>query len=111
MVNRNVIQELQNRYDCPVWVSKDGTLTPVKIMSQRMLNNCYRHVTEQIAKLVSPWALPLPHGDIAADMMEDALESGQADDEYYHKRHVLETWEEYLKVELERRECLVKEAA
>lgn len=103
MVNHDVVLKLQEQYDCPVWVSADGMLTPIKIMSQRMLDNCYRLVTEQLAKLVSPWALPLPHGDMAADMMESALESGQADDEYSRKRSALETWDAHLKCELDRR--------
>lgn len=102
---------LREKYKCPVWVSKDGSLTPLLIMNLRMMHNCYAMVNRQIAELVSPWAMASPSGSIAADMMDSMLDSGQADDEYSRKRRKLFAWKEAFEREFERRNIVLDKAA
>ena len=97
----NTIKEkLRQQYKCPIWTSLDGTMTPITLMTLRHLNNCQRHIQERIAaELTSAWAMPAPQGEVAGDLWDDYLESGQADDEQEQRRHDLHAWKRVIESE------------
>jgi hypothetical protein len=103
MAEKSVIKMLMEKHKSPVWISKDGSLTPLSIMSDRMLGNCYQRIVKQIEELISPWAMVSPRGEMACDMFDDMLDSGRADDEYSRESFILYDWKEKLQVEFNKR--------
>ncbi len=100
----NAKAELRKQYKCPVWTSADGELIPLVVMTGRRLRNCYNHILKRIdTELVSPWAMPAPHGEMAADMWDSYLDSGEADNELDELRHALYSWKSAIESEFERR--------
>ena len=76
-INPDVIHRLEKKYQCPVWVTKQGELVPLAIMSQRHMRNCILYVRRKQQALMRDKLSALTFFDpdtIAADTIWQSLD-------------------------------------
>jgi len=107
IVHPNVVSKLKEQYRCPIWITIDGELIPISIMTDSRIRNCLNHIRNRIAtECVSIYSYPLPNGEMAQELYySDNPED--LEDAAYGLREFLRTWEGDLMDEATRRGLMV----
>ena len=88
-------KRLEHQYKCPIWVSAEGDLYPLRIMTHRYLQNCLRRVRYRIkTECISVFGYPAPNGEMAQELYYS--NEYDEEDESYRLRIFLRRWESKL---------------
>lgn len=78
VVNLEVVKKLHERYQCPIWIDREGNLYPMSIMSPRHMQNAWRQYKREIR-----------HAELAYSTIYDLPEDGMA---FYYAEQESEYW-------------------